>query len=154
MIFPPMTFTLVGAWPGGAASLPHAFRGNRGRHHRSLAPLQAAADHSYIRPVERLCEGLEKVLEACALADDPAKKRLAALWGKHGPIDRPATSACSALPAEVRTGIVGEVTAVCVGGQNRGAKTGGMTSRPIPTEVRAKLEQASALPEPAAGLVI
>jgi acyl-CoA thioesterase FadM len=44
------------------------------------------------------------------------------------------------LPAEVRSGIVGEVTAVCV----ENAKTGGMTSRPIPTAVRAKLEQAPA----------
>jgi hypothetical protein len=49
---------------------------------RLPAPSQAAADHSYIRTVERLCEGLEKVLETCALANDPTKKRLAALWAE------------------------------------------------------------------------
>ncbi|MEI7552999.1 MAG: hypothetical protein WCL24_11775 [Verrucomicrobiota bacterium] len=40
----------------------------------------AAADHAYVLTVERLCEGLEAVLNSYAHAADPAKQRVAALW--------------------------------------------------------------------------
>lgn len=43
---------------------------------------QTAADHSYILTVERLCEGLEKVLETYAHAENPVKKRIATLWAE------------------------------------------------------------------------
>ena len=43
---------------------------------------QAAADESYVQTVERLCHGLETVLESYPRADDPAKKRVAAWWAE------------------------------------------------------------------------
>ncbi len=55
-------------------------RGRR-RHATRLTDLAlAAADHAYVLTVERLCEGLEAVLNSYAHAADPAKQRVAALW--------------------------------------------------------------------------
>jgi hypothetical protein len=44
---------------------------------------QAAADKSYIDTAQKLCEGLEKVLESYAASDEPHKKRIYQIWHKQ-----------------------------------------------------------------------
>ena len=51
-----------------------------GRLPRLPGASQTAADRSYLETVSRLCDGLEKVLQSYAKADDQQKRRIYRLW--------------------------------------------------------------------------
>ena len=51
-----------------------------GRLPRLPGASQAAADRSYLETVSRLCDGLEKVIQSYAKADDQQKRRIYRLW--------------------------------------------------------------------------
>ena len=45
---------------------------------------QAAADKLYLNTVARLCDGLERVLNACANAKDDPKQQVYEIWNSAG----------------------------------------------------------------------
>ena len=51
-----------------------------GRLPRLPGASQAAADRSYLETVSRLCDGLEKVMQSYANAEDQSKRRIYRLW--------------------------------------------------------------------------
>jgi hypothetical protein len=51
-----------------------------GKLSRLPGPSQQAADKSYLSTTAKLCDGLEKVMEACRQSDDSRKKRAVEIW--------------------------------------------------------------------------